>query len=79
MTKLDLGSSFFEHNNLAGCGRSLGVLMMAFPELVDVDLRGCRLKVSDVEAMAEVLRGNILKVVMLLHFRCWGFILYSNM
>ena len=62
MTKLDLGSSYFEHNKLAGCGNSLGLLMLALPELTDLDLMGCRLKIPDVEAMAEVQQGHVLKV-----------------
>ena len=62
LTRLDLGASFYDHNYLAGCGKSLGLLMMAFPELVDVNLWSCRLKVSDIEAMAEVVRGHTLKV-----------------
>ena len=50
------------YNHLDGCGRALGCLMLALPALSLVDLSRCRLKASDVETMAEVLKGHKLKV-----------------
>ena len=50
------------NNYLAGCGGAIGCLLMALPELDELDLRGCRLKVLDIEALADVLQGRTLKV-----------------
>ena len=50
------------YNRLNGCGRALGCLMLALPALSVVDLSRCRLKASDVEAIADVLKGHKLKV-----------------
>ena len=51
------------YNDLGGSGRALGHLMLALPDLSVLELGYTWLKASDIEDMADVLRGHTLKVI----------------